>query len=71
MVSGENILTYIGMLCMGKSYYEAVHKMDDDKAFYKTALGITRSIPSEETLRQRMDDKGSQIVRKGFRNWNA
>ena len=46
MVSGENILTYIGMLCMGKSYYEAVHEMDDDKEFYKTALGITRSIPS-------------------------
>ena len=26
------------MLCMGKPYFEAVHEMDDDKDFYKTAL---------------------------------
>ena len=59
--NGDIILTYIGMLCMGKPYYEAVHEMDDDKEFYKTALGITRSIPSEETLRQRMDDIGDSL----------
>lgn len=59
--NGDIILTYIGMLCMGKPYYEAVHEMDDDKEFYKTALGITRSIPSEETLRQRMDDIGDSF----------
>ena len=35
--------------------------MDDDKAFYQAALGITRSIPSEETLRQRMDDIGDSL----------
>ena len=52
--NGDIVLTYLGMLCMGKPYFEAVHEMDDDKDFYKTALGITRSIPSEETLRQRM-----------------
>ena len=46
---------------MGKPYYEAVHEMDDDKEFYKTALGITRNIPSEETLRQRMDDIGDRL----------
>ena len=39
----------------------AVHEMDDDKDFYKAALGITRSIPSEETLRQRMDDIGDSL----------
>ena len=48
--NGDIILTYIGMLYMGKPYYEAVHEMDDDKEFYKTALGFTRSIPSDETL---------------------
>ena len=58
---GDIILTYIGMLCMGKPYFEAVHEMDDDKAFYQAALGITRSIPSEETLRQRMDDIGDSL----------
>ena len=59
--NGDIMLTYIGMLCMGKPYFEAVHEMDDDKDFYKAALGITRSIPSEETLRQRMDDIGDSL----------
>ena len=59
--NGDILLTYLGMLCMGKPYYEAVHEMDDDRAFYKAALGITRSIPSEETLRQRMDDIGDSL----------
>ena len=49
--NGDIVLTYLGMLCMGKPYFEAVHEMDDDKDFYKAALGITRAIPSEETLR--------------------
>ena len=30
--NGDIILTYIGMLCMGKPYFEAVHEMDDGKA---------------------------------------
>lgn len=59
--NGDILLTFIGMLCMGKPYFEAVHEMDDDKEFYKSALGITRSIPSEETLRQRMDDIGDSL----------
>jgi hypothetical protein len=59
--NGDILLTYLGMLCMGKPYYEAVHEMDDDNAYYKAALGITRSIPSEETLRQRMDDIGDSL----------
>lgn len=59
--NGDILLTFIGMLCMGKPYFEAVHEMDDDKEFYKAALGITRSIPSEETLRQRMDDIGDSL----------
>lgn len=59
--NGDILLTYLGMLCMGKPYFEAVHEMDDDKEFYKAALGITRNIPSEETLRQRMDDIGDSL----------
>ena len=59
--NGDIVLTYLGMLCMGKPYFEAVHEMDDDKEFYQAALGITRSIPSEETLRQRMDDIGDTL----------
>ena len=36
--NGDIVLTYLGMLCMCKPYFEAVHEMDDDKDFYKTAL---------------------------------
>ena len=36
--NGDIVFTYLGMLCMGKPYFEAVHEMDDDKDFYKTAL---------------------------------
>ena len=57
--NGDVFLTYIGCLCMGKPQFEAVHEMDDDREFYEAALGITRDIPSEATLRQRMDDIGS------------
>ena len=32
--------------------------MEDDPEYFKDALGIERSIPSAETLRQRMDDIG-------------
>ena len=46
--NGDIVLTYLGMLCMGKPSFEAVHEMDDDKDFYKAALGITRSIPSDD-----------------------
>lgn len=59
--NGDILLTYIGMLCMGKPQYGSVHEMDDDPGFYKCALGITRDIPSEETLRQRMDDIGGSL----------
>lgn len=59
--NGDILLTYIGMLCMGKPAFQAVHEMDDDRDFYKSALGIAYDIPSEETLRQRMDDIGSTL----------
>lgn len=59
--NGDILLTYISMLCMGKPEFQAVHEMDDDRDFYKTALGIAYNIPSEETLRQRMDDIGSSL----------
>ena len=59
--NGDILLTYIGMLCMGKPQYESVHEMDDDPVFYKRALGVAYKIPSEETLRQRLDDIGASI----------
>ena len=58
---GDIMLTYIGLLCQGKTQYDAVKEMKDDPEYYKDALGLTRSIPSAETLRQRMDDIGSSL----------
>ncbi len=58
---GDILLTYIGLLCQGKTQYDDVREMQDDPDFYESAHGITRSIPSAETLRQRMDDIGSSL----------
>ena len=51
---GDILLTYIGLLCQGKTEYEAVKEMLDDADYYVSALGLTRAVPSAETLRQRM-----------------
>ena len=57
--NGDILLTYTGLLCQGKTSYESVREMEDDPEYYKYALGITREIPSAETLRLRMDEIGS------------
>ena len=59
--NGDILLSYIGLLCQGKTAYECIRETADDPEYYKLALGITRSIPSAETLRQRMDDIGSSL----------
>lgn len=59
--NGDILLSYIGLLCQGKTAFESVGEMSDDPDYFETALGITRSIPSAETLRQRMDDIGSSL----------
>ena len=59
--NGDILLSYIGLLCQGKTSYDAIHEMSDDPEYYKLALGITRAIPSAETLRQRMDDIGASL----------
>ena len=61
--NGDILLSYIGLLCQGKTAYEDIREMSADLDYYELALGITRSIPSAETLRQRMDDIGSSLRR--------
>jgi len=61
MRNGDILLTYIGLLCQGKSEFEAVKEMEGDPACYKLSLGIARALPSAETLRQRMDDMGDSL----------
>lgn len=48
------IRSYIGLLALGKSDYEAITDMRDDRFFHES-MGL-KSIPSAETLRQRLDE---------------
>ena len=59
--NGDILLTYIGLLCQGKTEFEAVKELEEDPECYRLSLGITRALPSAETLRQRMDDIGDSL----------
>jgi hypothetical protein len=59
--NGDILLTYIGLLCQGKTAFEGVREMEDDPEYYEMALGLKRGIPSAETLRQRMDEIGPSL----------
>ena len=48
------IRSYIGLLSLGKSDYEAIADMKNDK-YFKEALGL-KHVPSPETMRQRLDE---------------
>lgn len=47
------IKAYVGLLCTGKSDFDAIESLRRD-AFFKDALGLM-AVPSSPTLRQRMD----------------
>jgi len=47
------IKAYVGLLCTGKSDFDAIESLRRD-AFFRDALGLA-SVPSSPTLRQRMD----------------
>lgn len=49
------IASYLGLLALGKTDYEALNNYRDD-AFFKEALGLTRT-PSAERMRQRLDEQ--------------
>ena len=59
--NGDILLTYIGLLCQGKSSFDSVREFHEDPDYFKAALGIAYAIPSAETLRQRMDTIGSSL----------
>ena len=65
--NGDILLTYIGLLCQGKTDFESVKEMEEDPEYYKLSLGITRVLPSAETLRQRMDGIGDRLRQKILR----
>ena len=61
--NGDILLTYIGLLCQGKTSYDSVREFHADPDYFKAALGISYAIPSADTLRQRMD-----IIGRSLRN---
>ncbi len=50
---GDILKSYVGLLCLGKSDFEAVNGMREDD-YFAESLEVVQ-IPSEGTLRQRMD----------------
>ncbi len=56
--NGDILQTMIGLLTLGKSDFENVNEFHKDEIFYKTALGISYGIPSESSLRNRLDSVG-------------
>ena len=58
--SSDVIRSYVGLLCLGKNDFEAISGRQHDRVFRKS-LGI-RSVPSAETLRQRLDQMPAPFV---------
>jgi len=52
--------SYLGLLCLGKSDYQAIAGMQGDD-YFREALGIGR-MPSVERLRQRLDEAGAGLI---------
>ena len=54
------IKSYLGLLCVGKNDFEAINTIDSE-LFYTSALNI-KELPSEATLRQRMDHQAQTCL---------
>jgi len=53
---GDVLVAMLGLLCLGKPDFQAIEAFRDDE-FFRLALGL-KNIPSEGTLRQRLDELG-------------
>jgi hypothetical protein len=53
---GDVLTAMIGLLCLGKPDFDAVEAFREDE-FFRRALGL-KKVPSEGTLRQRLDELG-------------
>jgi hypothetical protein len=54
------VRSMLGLLCLGKSDYEAITAMRDDD-YFKHSLGI-QNVPSAERLRQRLDEDAEAFL---------
>lgn len=57
---GDVLRSLVGLLCLGKSDFDAVENMRRDR-FFATALGIS-TVPSSVTLRQRLDERANDFL---------
>jgi hypothetical protein len=57
---GDVLLAMIGLLCLGKSDYADIEPYRQEE-FFRRAMGL-KKLPSEETLRQRMDQLGTTPI---------
>jgi hypothetical protein len=57
---GDLAKSYLGLMCLGKSDFEAVSNVRNDR-FFKQALGIAR-VPSAERLRLRFDEHARAML---------
>jgi hypothetical protein len=57
---GDVLRTYIGLLSLGKSDFEAVENVREDE-FFAEALGVS-TVPSAVTLRQRLDARAADFL---------
>ena len=59
--TGDILLTMIGLLTLGKSDFENVNEFHSDEEFYTLSLGLRSGIPSESSLRNRLDAIGTSM----------
>jgi len=57
---GDVLMSMIGLLCLGKSDFADIETYRHEASF-RRALGL-KKVPSEETLRQRMDQLGTAAI---------
>ncbi|MCM1061345.1 MAG: hypothetical protein NC452_13820 [Eubacterium sp.] len=61
--NGDILLAMIGMLTLRKCDFDYINEFHTDEEYYKMALGIVYGIPSEATLRMRLDAIGQTMAK--------
>ncbi len=62
VATADVLRCYLGLLCQGKSDFEAIRPFWEDDEFFAAALGV-KNVPSPETLRQRLDSVAVATMR--------
>ncbi len=59
--TGSVLATFIALLCIGNPDFECVRELQNDAAYYQSALHLSKGFASAATLRQRMDEIGDHL----------